>query len=265
MWQGALPVPCPFPSGNLATVTDSETGCVTTYYYDLLDRLVGYREKSATLDHSVTYTYDAENDLSSMVETVNGVSKTYSYTYDTDNRLISMSVGNTTVSYTYDDFGRVSKRTTKHGETVIEDTDVGYNSTASTTSGQIVSYNGYTYTYDGNGNILTISDGTNTISYEYDTQNQLIWEYNPAHGYAHNWIYDNAGNIDERREYTYTAEVLSTTYTSVEYVYNDSEWGDLLTSYDGRTITYDTIGNPGDKGTVLLSPIFLTFFVYVIL
>ena len=209
---------------------------------------MGYREKSATLDHSVTYTYDAENNLSSMVETVNGVSKTYSYTYDTDNRLISMSVGDTTVSYTYDDFGRVSKRTTKHGETVIEDTDVGYNSTASTTSGQIVSYNGYTYTYDGNGNILTISDGTNTVTYEYDTQNQLIWEYNPAHGYAHNWIYDNAGNIDERREYAYTTGELGAPIKIVTFDYDDEDWGDLLTSYDGRTITYDTIGNPVDDG-----------------
>ena len=26
--------------------------------------------------------------------------------------------------------------------------------------------------------------------------------------------------------------------------YTDSEWGDLLTSYDGLAITYDEIGNP---------------------
>ena len=31
---------------------------------------------------------------------------------------------------------------------------------------------------------------------------------------------------------------------SVSYAYNNANWGDLLTSYDGKTITYDAIGNP---------------------
>lgn len=30
----------------------------------------------------------------------------------------------------------------------------------------------------------------------------------------------------------------------VQYTYNDSEWKDLLTAYNGNTITYDAIGNP---------------------
>lgn len=28
------------------------------------------------------------------------------------------------------------------------------------------------------------------------------------------------------------------------HVYGDSEWKDLLTTYNGQTITYDAIGNP---------------------
>ena len=31
---------------------------------------------------------------------------------------------------------------------------------------------------------------------------------------------------------------------TVDFVYSDSQWGDLLTKYDGTTITYDQIGNP---------------------
>ena len=32
---------------------------------------------------------------------------------------------------------------------------------------------------------------------------------------------------------------------TVYYTYTDDKhWGDLLTKYDGQTITYDTIGNP---------------------
>ena len=33
------------------------------------------------------------------------------------------------------------------------------------------------------------------------------------------------------------------------YTYGDSAWGDLLTAYDGQTITSDTIGNTLSDGT----------------
>ena len=35
---------------------------------------------------------------------------------------------------------------------------------------------------------------------------------------------------------------ITTTTTTLSYT--DSQWGDLLTSYDGTAITYDEIGNP---------------------
>ena len=34
------------------------------------------------------------------------------------------------------------------------------------------------------------------------------------------------------------------TVTTVNLTYSDSQWGDLLTSYDGHAITCDEIGNP---------------------
>ena len=53
------------------------------------------------------------------------------------------------------------------------------------------------------------------------------------------WTYDDAGNILTRKEY-----ISGTLTDTVTYGYTDSSWGDLLTSYDGKTITYDAIGNP---------------------
>ena len=46
--------------------------------------------------------------------------------------------------------------------------------------------------------------------------------------------YDKGGNI------------LSKTVNGVTalYSYEDDGWGDLLTAYDGDSITYDTVGNP---------------------
>ena len=68
-------------------------------------------------------------------------------------------------------------------------------------------------------------------SYTYDSQNQLTKEVNTKGTY--NYTYDTYGNIRS------VSGAESHTYT-----YGDGEWLDLLTAYDGKAITYDTIGNP---------------------
>ncbi|MBE6934625.1 MAG: hypothetical protein E7462_06235 [Ruminococcaceae bacterium] len=42
---------------------------------------------------------------------------------------------------------------------------------------------------------------------------------------------------------------MGTPVDTVPYTYGDASWGDLLTAYDGQTITYDDIGNPLNDGT----------------
>ncbi len=63
------------------------------------------------------------------------------------------------------------------------------------------------------------------------------------------WTYDAAGNILTKSTYAYTTGALGTPLDTVNYTYGDSQWGDLLTAYDGQAITYDEIGNPLSDGT----------------
>ena len=107
----------------------------------------------------------------------------------------------------------------------------------------------YSYTYDDNGNILTISDGTNTTSYVYDSQNQLLRENNQEQGYTYTWEYDNGGNILNKKQYSYTTGTLGTASWTENYVYDDF-WGDVLSGYNivqypqySREYTVDGIGN----------------------
>ena len=60
------------------------------------------------------------------------------------------------------------------------------------------------------------------------------------------YTYDDAGNLLTKKEYALTAAnaTPTTLYSTVTYGYNDADWGDLLTSYGGDSITYDEIGNP---------------------
>ena len=240
-------------NGALATVTDSATGIKTTYYYDFTDRMMKYVESGTNYAHSVGYEYDNINNLTSQVETINGVERTTSYTYDADNRVKTAQTGNTKVTYTYDGFGRVSQQVTTNGTTTVLTETFTYNAgssqirTYATTAGGATTT--YTYTYDDNGNITSINDGTYTTDYEYDSANQLIRENNQEKGYTHTWTYSNAGNILERKEYAYTDGALGTLTDTVSYAYNNSDWGDLLTAYDSQTFSYDQIGNITDDGT----------------
>ena len=162
------------------------------------------------------------------------------------------------LSLEYDGYGRVAKKVlTREGRTILTVEYTYRNTDANSTTGQIASItigtNGasrsYTYSYDANGNITSVTEGNNATTYTYDKAGQLLRENNQAAGKTWVWEYDDAGNIESRTEYAYTTGNLGAVLDTVEYQYNNDNWGDLLTSYDGNTITYDEIGNPLNDGT----------------
>ena len=158
-----------------------------------------------------------------MTEVINGVTKTHSYTYDEDNRLVSENTDDTYVYYTYDSFGRLSEKTIRFSASVDSSNNIVHYDTYSYKEGsgenssslQVSDSNDKHYTYDGNGNILTVGSSTQNVSYEYDSANQLIRENNWDGNFTKVWTYDNAGNIQSRTEYTYTTQEDLSTLTRI--------------------------------------------------
>ena len=156
-----------------------------------------------------------------------------------------------TEAFTYRDFVKEITTTLEDGQETTQ--------TINYTSGQVeklhisTNENGfntvYEYTYDANGNIVSVKEGNKTTSYTYDSAGQLLRENNQAAGKTWVWTYDNAGNILSRKEYAYTTGTLGAVVDTVNYGYNNTNWKDLLTSYGDKSITYDAIGTPLNDGS----------------
>ena len=225
------------------------------YLYDGSDRLIRVVETDGNnvVKHDFSWTYDAKDNVTALTESIGGKSFSYTYAYDDDSRPTTFGYGDVTEQVTYDGHGRSSGTTVKNGSRTVLGTGYAYrdvDSTYTTTQVKSVtnSYGGKTanfnYTYDANGNILSVS-GDQTAVYEYDDLGQLVWEKNATAGKAWNYTYDNGGNILSRTEYACSGSgTVSGSGTATSCTYGDAEWGDLLTAYNGEEITYDGIGNP---------------------
>ena len=245
-------------NGNLGLLKDNISGRTTKYYYDMQDRLMRYDVTGSGYSSSVKWSYDDLNNLTTQTHTLNGTTYTESYSYDDDNRLTGITNGSVKSTYSYDVFSRMNTITAKYGSTNVVTTTIGYKTPSNTaTSAQVATWKNvssgltrtYTYTYDIRGNITAISDGTNTTTYVYDGMDQLIRENNQAAGKTWTYTYDNGGNITSKKEYAYTTGTLGTATNTISYAYGDSNWKDLLTSYNGNAITSDAIGNVLSDGT----------------
>ena len=261
--------------GNLHTVEDLESGEGHMYSYDSEGRMSGYIRYSlsdSTIDTSADYTYDRRSRLDSIdvsfVYTA-GTTKTYSYlgygyTYNDDDALTDLSINlanpgeeKVTLKYTYDNLYRLSGKTYSYQSGYTN--TVGYvykDRGTSYTTGQVSQYSTkvnsnttttYTYTYDINGNITQIVDNNGKVTrYYYDDVGQLIREDNPYYNNSVKYTYDNNGNRTAKTTYVYTSgELTGDLYRALQYYgYDDTEWGDRMTSFLGTAMTYDEVGNP---------------------
>ena len=168
---------------------------------------------SNVVKHDFSWTYDAKDNVTALTESIGGKSFSYTYAYDDDSRPTTFGYGDVTKQITYDGHGRSSGTTVKNGSSTVLGTGYAYrdvDSTYTTTQVKSVtnSYGGKTanfnYTYDANGNILSVS-GAQTAVYEYDDLGQLITETigTGDDQVIIRYTYDNGGNLIKKvREYT---------------------------------------------------------------
>ncbi len=240
--------------GELTTVKDNLNLINTNFLYDLSGRLV---KTTDTLGNKWVFDYDTHNNMNSIDKTQFGVQEKESITFDLDNKVTNFKLhqgSNLKLDQTivYDTIGRVLSIGTKDSSsTTVIDKSYGYkkvtinpNTISDTTlvskenSGTLVK----DYSYDLKGNITFITVGNKVTEYTYDNFSQLTMEVEKVDGVETRKVeydYDTGGNIQTKIE-----TINGGTPRVYSYVYNDPVWKDKLMSFDGKSITYDGIGNP---------------------
>ena len=182
---------------------------------------------------------------------LNELEETINYKYDRDNRINYLSLSNAKdLFYHYDRLSRIVKKELRSGEnTYITEYEYENTETQNRTTTSIGTVKNGTeelnYTYDAKGNIETISEGeVQTHKYYYDSLDQLIREDNKKLNKTITYTYDTGGNLLHKKEYAYTESTLGEETGTINYSYENTNWKDQLTNYNGKAITYDNIGNP---------------------
>lgn len=238
--------------GTLGQLTDSVNNRTYAYTYDSLGRLISLTEKYGS-NNAQTYTaaYDTANRPTNITYKVSpawngtlGSNRVYTYGYSSsDGSLTSMTGPGASMAYTYDALKRLTKRVESSGSSEVITRNYSYlagsgSNTSTLVSGLTAKHGSTTlfsggYSYDNVGNITAIT-GSAPATYTYDSQNQLLTEVRG--GTTYSYTYDAAGNMLSKTKINGSG--------TDSFTYGNTEWRDLLTAYNGNSITYDTVGNP---------------------
>ena len=205
-----------------------------------------------TLVNTIRYSYDNEGKIIKKIvipATTGAAPQTVFYEYtDDSNQIVKQVIGErlVTAHSKTDSFGRkdfdelqigtgfISRKFDYHTGAVTQK-HIDNRCLKSTPTTQLVSEikfsNGRTiaYEYDAEERITKVDDSEDGVTeYTYDALGQLLTETKDG-VVVNTMTYDNYGNI--------------LTKNGISYTY-DTVWKDLLTSYNGQSITYDAQGNP---------------------
>jgi YD repeat-containing protein len=238
------------PDGTVPAGLDTLSSYVTTYGYDGdSDRVASVMQSDGT---SLSIAYVQAGGVYRVASVTDGDGETTQYAYDVDAQTTTVTDPSDVVStYRYDSDGRLTQVSTgvtagnPNGLTQLSYTYDGLGNVTSVTDGMgdIV-----TYTYDADGNQIGLVDGAgDTITRTYDAQNQLQTEtvYAQAAGFGAqasepavtHYVYDAGGHNLLRY-------VISPEGRVTEYRYDAN--GRRIATIQYSQQTYDTSGLAAD-------------------
>ena len=215
--------------GNIASIVDAE-GYTTDKTYDAYGNVTSQTDGNGNTSY---YEYDCVYNLIK-VQDVN--ERLVEYTYDVANNVIYKKVNNKVAEYSYDKDGNLLKEKNEYGYSSKYTYDVFGNRISYTKPdgskttytydalGNKLSEGDSTFTYDSRNNQLTATNQQGTVSYTYNSFNQMI-ESTDTNDNVVTYNYDHHLQLIEK---TYVGK-------TVEYVYNDHGLLVLITS-DGEEI-----------------------------
>jgi RHS repeat-associated protein len=176
------------------------------YSYDALGRRVAMKVSG---QDPVNYVYDKNSRLLSITQGAQHVS----FEYDGAGRRTALTLPNgITVQYRYDNADRITAITHKLGTTILNELlytiDASGNDTSQTETfsalpseavatydvqtNQLLTFNDLSFSYDQNGNVVTMTDSRGVTSYVWDARNKLSAINGPE--VTAEFVYDPFGN-----------------------------------------------------------------------
>ncbi len=213
-------------NGNITAVT--KNGNEKRYYYDNKAQLVRVDDEEA--NQTVEYVY---NGVSGNITAVN--------VYELHEKDAELSTAISTKSFGYAESGWSDLLTSVNGNALTYDA-----------LGNLLTYNGYTYTWEAGRRLASISNGTNTYSYKYDdngirtqkTINGTTTYYTTVDGRI-TGQYDGTNTIYFR--YNADNALIGFNLNDTEYIYLKNIQGDIegILDLNGNLVvqyTYDAWG-----------------------
>jgi RHS repeat-associated protein len=244
------------PNGLLASVTDPLNRATTitlradglptsitnaadetvTYTYDKANRVTTVKNPEL---HSTSFGYDGRGMRTSVTDPRN---HTTSYGYDARGLLTSVTDPlNRTTTFGYDDARRLTSRTDPRNLSITR----SYDSLGRLELVNLPDQPDTTVTYDDDGRTATITDGTGTTSYDYDTYGRLVAERRDLENATLSYRYDVLG----RRS---TLELHRGPILAARNIYSYDASGrvtQLIDSTGGETrFDYDRVGRLASVG-----------------
>jgi len=179
-------------SGELAQIKDPLNN-ITTFEYDNLGRLT---KKTDPLGYAITRSYDQNGNVVGEIDP-NGNNKTFEY--DALNQLVRKNLPDNSLELSYDVRGNLTVAKNNQSQ-VAFGYDVGSRLTSVNSRG-LGALSGLPnitigYSYDANGNRITMTDPVGTTSYFYDNADRMYSLTNPK-GESFGFTFDNANRLTQ--------------------------------------------------------------------